>query len=68
MIRKQALYTSDRPFKPWLYQIAINLANDRFRELRKETERTSAMDGHVAAAVPSPSETASHRDFCSPKP
>lgn len=34
VFEKRHLYQQDKPFKPWLYQIAVNTATDKFREKR----------------------------------
>lgn len=39
ILRKLEKYDPDRPFKAWLFQVAINLYRDRYRKWRKLRER-----------------------------
>jgi RNA polymerase sigma-70 factor (ECF subfamily) len=52
VFEKRHLYQQDRPFKPWLYQIAMNAATDKFRE-RKHSP--VAMDDKAEAIANSDS-------------
>lgn len=56
VLRRAATYKADRPFKPWLYAIATNLARDGFRlaENRYLTDREldeSVPDGDAETAT-----------------
>ena len=61
--QKIALYNPDYRFKPWLYQIAINLCRDhlRLRKLRQVLFFTHSELPDVADDVPNMEDAAHHR-------
>ncbi len=61
-VLRQRTYQCDRPFKPWLYMIATNLARDYFksaavRQSRRGGDSEEALR-HVSDRAPSPEEQA----------
>jgi RNA polymerase sigma-70 factor, ECF subfamily len=61
-VLKQHTYQTDRPFKPWLYAAATNLARDYFksaavRKSRREGNEEEALL-HLEDSAPSPEERA----------
>lgn len=57
---KKHLYCPDRPFKPWLFSIAVNTAKDKFRERR---HHAGFLDSEVADTALSPQREASCREL-----
>lgn len=57
LLRKLNTYDSQRPFKPWLYQIAVNVTRDHYKQA--ETRHTQSVNGvmELIATTPRP-ETA----------
>jgi len=56
---KRRLYTYPRPFKPWLYRIALNRCREEFRKGGAAPITFSSGDS-VEAAGPSPDDAAVH--------
>ena len=61
-VLRQRTYPSDRPFKPWLYTIATNLARDYFksaavRQRGRGTDEEAALL-HLHDSAPGPEESA----------
>ncbi|HEY7414910.1 MAG TPA: RNA polymerase sigma factor, partial [Ktedonobacteraceae bacterium] len=61
-VLKQHTYQADRPFKPWLYAIATNLARDTFksaavRKARREGDEEEALL-NLYDSAPGPEECA----------
>ncbi len=57
LLRGIGSYDGPRPFKPWLYQIAVNVTRDHFK--RADTRHTAADNGEIALiAAPQRLETA----------
>lgn len=57
LLRGIGSYDGQRPFKPWLYQIAVNVTRDHYK--RADTRHTAADNGEIALTVaPQQPETA----------
>jgi RNA polymerase sigma-70 factor (ECF subfamily) len=54
VFEKRHLYQQGRPFKPWLYQIAINTAHDKFRERKFHPLQLEEKDEPMAKVADAP--------------
>ena len=60
-IRHIAQYRHPRPFKPWLYAIAVNLTRDHFKSA--DARRTDSMSGSFDAPAESSAEPSSEDGY-----